>query len=192
MVEDDLTQPICKHDAVLGKHAKSFSLTSLSCSHKAHFVLGSHSTHTLSSALHIRSDFWFLIFAYLYVSCFTMTTTVIMNVVYVYLLLSVLFFFLLIFLLQPFLPASSVWLQVKTESGDITLSIAFCPFFSLYFSYVLSCILSLFISFLFSGVFFPVLSPHLCERSSTLGVWIAGLWKIDLTCIQRSATSAHF
>lgn len=59
---------------------------------------------------------------HMYVSCHVATTIVIMNVVYfVYLLLSFLFFFRSFFLLQPFLSASSVWLQVNTQSPVTSL-----------------------------------------------------------------------
>lgn len=150
-----------------------------------------HSTHTLSSALHIRSDFWFLI-CLLVCQLFYHENNCNNECC---LCLPPAFCSFFLFVNFPFAALPPRFLSMtpgENWSGDITLSIAFCPFFSLYFSSVLSCILSLFISFLFSGVLFPVLSRHLCERSSTLGVWIAGLWKMDLTCIQRSATSAHF
>lgn len=116
--------------------------------------------------------------SYIYVSIFTMTTTLIMNVVYFFTSCFLFFFsFRSFFLLQPFLPASSVWLQVKTESGDVTLSIAFCHVFSS----VLSCLLSLFVCFLLSGsLFYSLFYLLICVSTPPHCVCLAGFWEMDL------------
>lgn len=105
-----------------------------------------------------------------------MTTTVIMNVVYFffYLLLSS-FFLSLIFSFAALPPRflsmtpGENWVRWRHSFYSFLSRIFICP---LLFTF-------LFISFLLS-VLFPVLSPHLCEHSSTLCVCLAGLWEMDL------------